>query len=187
MKRARLSITISITMLLFVSCGGAVEPTPSSNEPGPSATGIGAPRPQPTGSPTWNPPPQAPTAEPPPPTLPAPAKVADPPTGDTNFHLVVRNKSGRAAVIGIDFDLDGTRVVSGGFVASNTYTFDFAVPPGQHVLVANAASTYWSMATVQKLPFTLASESWGVVDVSTIRCDPCSGASIAWELRTTAP
>ena len=88
---------------------------------------------------------------------------------------------------GVDITIDGTHVVSGGFVPLAAYTFDFALASGPHALAVKSADSPGAMAAQDKQAFELAGERWGVVEISAVHCDPCSPAVIRWSLRDRAP
>lgn len=177
-----------LVVILLCSCGGAIDPGGSGTPGEPGALPVpSTPEPPPSYGGTAPSPPSPPSAPSP---LPDPTKIGEPqPAGadGTPFHLVVSNRSKPAGTIGVDLSIDGVKVVTGGFVPGVTYTFDFALAEGGHKVEVNAAQSARSLPTTETFAFETTGERWGVVDVSTVRCDPCSTALIGWELLTTAP
>lgn len=83
----------------------------------------------------------------------------------------------------MDLEIDGTPVVTGAFAPDQTFTFDFTVDPGNHQVDVRAE--YAALVTAQTFEVDAPTERWGVLDATTVRCDPCSPAILSWQVKTT--
>lgn len=167
--------------LFVVGCGGEVrgegtaKDDPSAQRPPAAASKDGVPPPANDTRPN----------APEPNTTPPPQKIGEPPAGaaGTPFHLVVTNRSKQAGAMKMDIEIDGTPVVTGTFAPDQTFTFDFAVEPGNHVVGARAE--YVTLETRETFALSATGERWGVLDATTVRCDPCAPAILSWQVKTT--
>lgn len=166
-----------------VACGGEVagERTTGGDPPKePAASSNHSEAPAPSGGSGSQP------SAPDPNTAPPPQKIGEPPigsTGGTALHLVVTNRSKAAGAMKMDLKIDGTPVVKGAFAPNQTFTFDFTVDPGPHTVEARAE--YVDLVTEQTFALDAPDERWGVLDATTVRCDPCSPAILSWQVKTT--
>jgi len=68
-----------------------------------------------------------------------------------------------------------------------THTFDFVLADGEHTLDVKVAESMRSTASTGRFLFETAGERWGIMDLTTTRCDPCSSAEIKWQLEDAQP